>query len=162
MADLDEIQNPKRFIHRDMILAIVQARMESTRLPGKVLKKVAGMSLIEILFYRLSKSKKINKIILATSKSSENNELANLVEKLGYGVYRGSENNVLDRYYQAAKHYMPDIVVRITGDCPITEPKIIDSIIGEFESNNTDYTSNVFPASYPDGLDVEVFSFAAL
>ena len=145
-----------------MIIAIIQARMESTRLPGKVLKKVAGKSLIEILLHRLSRSRKIDKIILATSKNNENDELTNLIEKQGYGVYRGSENDVLDRYYRAAKQYNPEIVVRITGDCPIVEPKVVDLIIGEFEKNKTDYTSNIGPPTYPDGLDVEVFTFVAL
>ena len=88
-------------------LAIVQARVGSTRLPGKVLKKVNGKTLIEILFHRLSKTKKIDKIILATSKSSENDSLTKMIEKLGHDVFRGAENDVLSRYFETANKYQP-------------------------------------------------------
>ena len=144
------------------ILAIIQARVGSTRLPGKVLKEINGKSLIEILFHRLSQSKKIDKIILATSINKESDPLANLVEKLGYDVFRGSENDVLGRYYSAAKMYHPESVVRITGDCPIIDPKLVDEIIYLYEKENADYVSNTNPPTYPDGLDVEVFSFDSL
>lgn len=144
------------------ILAIVQARMGSTRLPGKALKKVNGKPLIEILLYRLSLAKKIDKIILATSENSENDELANLVEKLEYEVYRGSEDDVLDRYYRAAKKYQPTSIVRITGDCPIIDPELVDEVIDLYHNKNVDYASNTEPPTFPDGLDTEVFSFAAL
>ena len=112
-----------------MILAIVQARMGSTRLPGKVLKEVNGKSLIQILLYRLSLAKRIDKIILATSKSSENDKLTEFVEKLGFDVFRSSEEDVLERYYHAAKYYCTDTVVRITGDCPIIDPILVDNVI---------------------------------
>ena len=144
------------------ILAIVQARMGSTRLPGKVMKKVNGKSLIEILFHRLSNSKKLDKIILATSKNSEDDSLAQMIEKLGFDVFRGSENDVLNRYFEAAKKYQPQTIVRITGDCPIIDPSIIDEAISSFEEENADYASNTDPPTYPDGLDVEVFSFNSL
>ena len=144
------------------VLAIVQARVGSTRLPGKVLKKVNGKPLIEILFHRLSQSKNIDKIILATSASAENDTLAHMVEKLGFDVFRGSENNVLERYYSAAKKYQPEMVVRITGDCPIIGPKLVDEIISLYEKENADYASNTNPPTYPDGLDVEVFSIDSL
>ena len=81
---------------------------------------------------------------------------------MGFIVFRGNEKDVLDRYYQAGKKYNPDVVVRITGDCPMIDPELVDQIIYEFEKNGTDYTSNIIPPTYPDGLDVEVFSFAAL
>ena len=144
------------------VLAIVQARVSSTRLPGKVLKKVNGKPLIEILFHRLSKSKKIDEIILATSESSENDSLANLIKKRGYDVFRGSENDVLGRYFEAANKYQPKSVVRITGDCPIIDPAIIDEVISLYEKENANYASNTNPPTYPDGLDVEVFSFYSL
>ena len=102
-------------------LAIIQARMNSTRLPGKVLKKVNDLTLIEILLQRLSQSKLIDKIILATSKSDSNNILEKKVTKLGYEVFRGSEENVLERFYQAAKIQKAKTIVRITGDCPIID-----------------------------------------
>ena len=144
------------------IIAIVQARMGSARLPGKVLKEVNGKPLIEILFHRLPHSKKIDKIILATSNSKENDHLAKIVEKLGFEVFRGSEDDVLDRYYEAAKPYSPEAVVRITGDCPIIDPQLVDEIIGLYQENNVDYVSNTSPPTYPYGLDTEVFSFKAL
>jgi len=144
------------------IIALVQARMGSARLPGKVIKRIDGYPLIEILFKRLSNSKKIDKYILVTTNSSEDNELAELVEKMGFIVFRGDEKDVLDRYYQAGKKYNPEVVVRITGDCPMIDPELVDQTIYEFENNVTDYTSNIIPPTYPDGLDVEVFSFAAL
>ena len=145
-----------------MILAIVQARMESTRLPGKVLKIINGKPLIEILLRRLSRSKKIDKIILATSENKENNMLAKHVAELGYDVFRGSEPDVLDRYYQSAKPLEPTTVVRITGDCPIIDPQLVDEVIGLYQENNVDYASNAEPPTFPDGLDTEVFSFTAL
>ena len=144
------------------VLAIVQARMGSTRFPGKVLKEVNGKSLIEILFTRLGKSKIIDKIILATSTNVENNFLAETVEKLGFDVFRGSENDVLDRYYQAAREYNSEVVVRITGDCPIIDPRLVDSVIKLYQESNVDYVSNTAPPTYPDGMDTEVFSFVAL
>jgi glutamate-1-semialdehyde aminotransferase/spore coat polysaccharide biosynthesis protein SpsF (cytidylyltransferase family) len=144
------------------VLAIVQAREGSTRLPGKVLKEVNGIPLIEILFRRLSQSKKIDKIILATSNNKENDILSETVENLGFDVFRGSEDDVLDRYYKAAKKYRPSSIVRITGDCPIIDPQLVDEVIGLYQENNVDYVSNTEPPTYPDGLDTEVFSFTAL
>ena len=119
-----------------MILGIVQARMNSTRFPGKVLKKINGKPLIEILFHRLSRSEKIDKVILATSDSKENDRLAETVTKLGFDVFRGSEDDVLDRYYQAAKVYKPQVVVRITGDCPIIDPEVVDKVIESYQKTN--------------------------
>ena len=144
------------------VVAIVQARMSSKRLPGKVLKTIDEKPLIEILLYRLSHSKAINTIILATSENPENDVLAATVEKMGYDVFRGSEDDVLDRYYHAAKWYGAEIVVRITGDCPIIDPNVVDGVVECFIKNNVDYASNVEPPTYPDGLDVEAFSFFAL
>lgn len=145
-----------------MILAIVQARMGSTRLPGKVLKDINGKPLIEILLHRLSLSKKIDKIILATSKNSEDNLLTEIVQQLGFDVYRGSEQDVLDRYYQASIKYNPKVIIRVTGDCPIIDSKLVDSVIYKFFISNVDYASNTMPRTFPDGLDLSVFSFSTL
>ena len=109
-----------------MIIAIVQARMGSKRLPGKVLLKVNGKTLIEILMQRLLLSKKIEKIVLATSKKKENDPLVEEVKDLGFKVYRGSENDVLDRYFNVAKKFKANVIVRITGDCPLIDPYLID------------------------------------
>lgn len=136
--------------------------MGSKRLPGKVLERVCGRALIEVLLSRLVRSGHIETIVLATGDSKENDILTEFVESLGYPVFRGSETDVLDRYYQAAKHYRPAEVVRVTGDCPLIDPTIVDSVIELFRESGADYASNIAPPTFPDGLDVEVFSFEAL
>jgi len=145
-----------------MILAIVQARMNSTRLPGKVMKKILRKPLIGYLLERLGKSKKVNKIVIASSRKRNNDELCKYVKRLGLDVYRGEEDDVLDRYYQAASQFNPDAIVRISGDCPLIDYKVIDRVISYYLKGNFDYVSNVNPPTYPDGLDTEVFSFKAL
>jgi glutamate-1-semialdehyde 2,1-aminomutase len=144
------------------VLAIVQARMGSTRFPGKVMEPACGKPLIEILFHRLSLSNKIDKIILATSINKENDTLSEFIEKLGFEVFRGSEYDVLDRYYQIAKLHSPKTVLRITGDCPLIDPKIVDKSINQFEQEQVDYLNNTTPPTYPDGMDVEIFNFETL
>ncbi len=145
-----------------MVLAIVQARMGSTRLPGKVMKKAVGKTMIEHLLDRLSRSELIDKIVMATSEQTINDPLENLVNGLGYEVFRGSENDVLDRFYRVALKYNPDIVVRITGDCPLICYEVTDKTIDYFISSDYDYVYNAgLPPiynSYPGGLDTEVFS----
>ena len=145
------------------IIAIVQARMGSTRLPNKVMLSVGrNTPMIEVLFSRLNQSKEIDKIILATSIDPCNQPLVSHVSNLGFEVFQGSEDDVLDRYYQAALKYGPDVIVRITGDCPLVDPNIVDIVINTYKKKETDYTCNTSPPTYPDGLDVEVFSFSAL
>jgi glutamate-1-semialdehyde 2,1-aminomutase len=144
------------------VIAVVQARMGSVRFPNKVMQLIKGVPMIELLLDRLSMTPSIDKIILATSIDPRNRKLAKLVSKLGYELYQGSEDDVLDRYYQAAKVYEADVVVRITGDCPLIDPDVVETIIKSFDPSSLDYVSNVHPPTYPDGLDVEVFSFAAL
>ena len=143
-------------------LAIVQARMGSNRLPGKALKKVCNLPLIQILFERLNQSKKINKLILATTTKKEDDILEKLINRIGFDVYRGSEKDVLDRYFNAAINYCPKNIVRITGDCPLVDPDIVDGVIDLFLKTESDYCSNVIPPSFPDGLDVEVFKMEVL
>ncbi len=144
------------------ITAIVQARMGSTRLPNKVMRRMLGVPMIELLLNRLSQSKQIDRIILATSQDKRNQPLVSHVRGLGYEVYQGSEDDVLDRYYQAACLVQPEIIVRITGDCPLIDPEIVDRAITTFQESKVDYLSNTNPPTYPDGLDVEVFTFTAL
>jgi glutamate-1-semialdehyde 2,1-aminomutase len=144
------------------ILAIVQARMGSTRFPGKVMRSILGIPMIELLLNRLSQSKLLDGIILATSQAPINQPLVDRVQGLGYEVYQGSEDDVLDRYYQAAAVCKPEIVIRITGDCPLVDPELVDRAIATFQQSNADYLSNVSPPTYPDGLDIEVFTFNAL
>jgi glutamate-1-semialdehyde 2,1-aminomutase len=144
------------------IVAIVQARMGSTRLPNKVMKPIAGVPMIELLLARLAKSKQIDQIVLATSTDEHNTPLVEHVQKLGYVCVRGSESDVLDRYLIAARHVQADVVVRITGDCPLIDPKLVDQVITQFKTESVDYLSNIAPPSYPDGLDTEVFTLQAL
>ena len=119
--------------------------------------------LIEILFHRLSKSSQIDKIILATSINEENNTLSEQIQNIGFDVFRGSEKDVLCRFYQAAKQYNPQTIVRVTGDCPIIDPGLVDEVIDFFYQDPVhDYVSNVCPPTFPDGLDVEVFSMNSL
>jgi glutamate-1-semialdehyde 2,1-aminomutase len=143
-------------------IAIVQARMGSTRFPNKVMHPICGVPMIELLLHRLSQAKRVDEIILATSEDPRNSALIAHVKQLGYPVYQGSEDDVLERYYQAAKAYQPDCVVRITGDCPLIDPEIVDAIVSLFESQSIDYLSNTSPPTFPDGLDTEVFTFKSL
>ncbi len=144
------------------VVAIVQARMGSTRLPNKVLKPIAGQTMIEVLLSRLARATQIDEIMVATSLDRQNQPLAEVVTKLGYRCYAGSENDVLDRFLQAARAASADVVVRITGDCPLTDPLLVDEVIKQFKLAGVDYFSNTSPPSFPDGLDIEVFTFAAL
>jgi glutamate-1-semialdehyde 2,1-aminomutase len=145
-----------------MIVAIVQARLGSTRFPNKVMRRIGGVPMIELLLGRLAKAKRLNKIILATTDSAKDQPLADFVGGLGYEVFRGSEMDVLDRYYQAARPHRPSTVVRITGDCPLLDPELVDDVIAAYLAQSVDYMSNTRPPTYPDGLDVEVFSFDSL
>lgn len=144
------------------IVGIVQARMGSTRLPGKVLELIGERSLIETLMERLSASRRLDRIVLATSIDGANDPLCEKVTSMGHRVYRGSEKDVLERFYLASKEAGAKTVVRITGDCPLVDPALVDEVIDLYTTAGVDYASNVLPASYPDGLDVEVFSFSAL
>jgi len=151
------------FVEPDMnVVAIVQARMGSTRFPNKVMKPIAGKPMIELLLSRLSRSSEINEIILATSIDPRNQPLVDHLEALGYRCHRGSETDVLDRYLQAARSAKADVVVRITGDCPLVDPGLVDEAIRLFKTTGVDYFSNIAPPTYPDGLDIEVFTMAAL
>jgi glutamate-1-semialdehyde 2,1-aminomutase len=143
-------------------IAIVQARMGSTRFPNKVMRTIAGVPMIELLLGRLSKSKLIDRIILATTIDPRDLPLVDHVRKLGYEVFQGSENDVLDRYYHAAKPHQPDTVVRITGDCPLIDPDLVDQTIAAYKTQGVDFLSNARLPTFPDGLDTAVFSFSAL
>ena len=144
------------------VVAIVQARMGSTRLPGKVMMPIHGEPMIGLLLARLSRSREIDQIIVATSIDERNKPLADYVSSLGYTCETGSEHDVLDRYFQAARKHGADVVVRITGDCPLVDPALVDEVIRGFKAARGDYFSNIDPPTYPDGLDIEVFTFVAL
>lgn len=144
------------------VVAIVQARLGSVRLPKKVLKPITGKPMIELLLKRLSKSKELSDIVVATSNRTENDELESLIETLDFKCTRGSEHDVLSRFYESAKSCQADVVVRITGDCPLVDPELVDKCVREYIKNDIDYFSNIDPVTYPDGLDIEVFSFECL
>ena len=144
------------------VVAIVQARMGATRLPNKVMKLIGGVPMIELLLSRLSLATEVNQIIVATSVDGRNQPLVDQARRLGFECIQGSENDVLDRYLQAAKAAKADVVIRITGDCPLVDPALVDEAIRQFKAAGVDYLSNTSPPSYPDGLDIEVFTYAAL
>ncbi|MEO8017094.1 MAG: aminotransferase class III-fold pyridoxal phosphate-dependent enzyme [Pseudomonadota bacterium] len=144
------------------VVAVVQARMGSTRFPKKVMQPIGGVPMIGVLIERLSRARRIDQIVLATSDADRDAPLAEYVRGLGLPVYCGSEQDVLDRYYQAAAQAGADFVVRITGDCPLIDGGLVDQVIAKLVDSGVDYASNVAPSTYPDGLDVEAFRFAAL
>lgn len=143
-------------------VAIIQARMGSSRLPNKIMAAIGEHYLIEILLARLSRSKRIDQIVVATTTNDVDTPLAQHIEKLNFMCFRGSENDVLDRYVKAAREYGADVVVRITGDCPLIDPSIVDKCIKHFCTEGKDYCSTIRPPTFPDGLDVEVMSLRAL
>ena len=144
------------------VVAIIQARMGSTRLPNKVMKPINGVPMIELLMHRLSKTPSLDQIVVATSDHLRNQPLVNHIEALGYVCQRGSETDVLDRYLKAAQACDADIVIRITGDCPLVDSILVEEAIRQFKLQQVDYICNNYPPSYPDGLDIEIFRFAAL
>ncbi len=142
--------------------ALVQARLRSSRLPGKALMSLQGMSIIEIILKRLKKSKELDGIIVLTSTEPEDDALAYAVEQHQVPCFRGSEDDVLDRYYQAARYYDINHIVRITGDCPLIDPGLIDRMIKSYHQSDADLITNQISNSFPDGLDVCIFSFDSL
>lgn len=148
------------------IVCIMQARTGSTRLPKKILKKVKNKTILEHDIERVLEAKTLNKLVIATTEKTEDDVIVEIAEKYSVGHFRGSEDNVLSRYYFAAKKYNAEIVIRITSDCPLIDPEIIDDMVDEFiklrSIENIDYLSNKIKMTFPRGLDVEVFSFDAL
>ena len=139
--------------------------MGSTRLPGKVMMLVDGEPLLKFQVDRIKLSKKIDKIIIATSKLPIDDEIKLFCNSYGIECYRGSEVDVLDRYFEAAKFFNANLIVRITADCPLIDPKVIDRLVKLHESSMADYSSNTVPpdtSTWPDGSDVEVFTYKAL
>jgi len=145
-----------------MILAILQARVSSTRLPGKVLKPILGMPMIFRQIERLKHAKKIDKLIVATSVDPSDDKLATACHHFGVACYRGNLNDVLDRFYGAAQQDKPEHIVRLTGDCPLADPEIVDKVIKHHLQGKYDYTSNTIEPTYPDGLDAEIMTYSCL
>lgn len=148
------------------VLCIIQARLGSTRLPKKVLKKLEDKSVLSHVVYRVKQSKLIDQIIVATTNQKEDDQIVKECLKIGVEYYRGDEKNVLSRYYEAALDKNCEIIVRITSDCPLIDPEIIDKMIKYFNDENKkyqlDYLSNSLEETFPRGFDVEVFTFNSL
>lgn len=142
---------------------IIQARMTSTRLPGKVLKPIKqDLTMLECVINRVRLATMIDKIIVATTTNSTDDPIVELCHKLEINVYRGSENDVLSRYYEAAQRYKLSSIIRITSDCPAIDPQIIDKVCIFYLTNHFDYVSNVVKRTFPRGLDVEIFSYNSI
>lgn len=144
------------------ILAITQARYGSSRLPGKILKEIEGKTLLELHLSRIIQSKLITKLKVATTNEPDTHKIEDVCKKLNIDVFKGSLEDVLERFYFAAKYENPDWVVRLTSDCPLIDAVVIDKVIEFALYNNCDYASNTLNPTYPDGIDVEVFKYSVL
>ncbi len=144
------------------ISAIIQARIGSTRLPAKVLKNLCGKPILWHVWNRLKQARNIDEIIIATTTLPEDDDIQFFCEQNGILFSRGSSDDVLSRYYDAAKKFHADIIIRITADCPLIDPLVVDNTIALFASQNCDYASNCIKRTFPRGFDTEVFSFSVL
>jgi hypothetical protein len=144
------------------MIAIIQARVDSSRLPGKVLMEINKKSLVEIIYKRLKKTKKIKKILFVIPGDKKNLILKKKLKNLKIPFFKGSNSNVLKRYYDAAKKYNAENIIRITADCPLVDIGIINNMINIFINKKIDYISNNNPPTFPHGLDVEIFNFFSL
>lgn len=143
-------------------VAIIQARMGSTRLPEKVLMDIGNEPMLWHVYERARRSSLVDEVLVATSTESGDDAVAEFCEKRSIPCFRGSEADVLDRYYRAASSRGADAVVRITADCPLLSPPVVDRVVRTYESDESAYVSNTLEYTHPDGLDVEVFSYDAL
>ena len=144
------------------LVCVIEARMSSSRLPGKVLKEILGRPTLELLIERLKRSKRIDEIVVATSTHPEDNAIAKVAAKAGVKCYQGSLDDVLTRVIEAVESVNGDIIVEITGDCPLADHVIIDELVDKYLKSGADYASNVLEATYPAGMDVQVFSLKVL
>jgi len=150
----------------ELVVCIIQARMGSSRLPGKVLKDICGQPMLGWVVKRAKQSEKTDQVVVATTQDSEDDPVEDFCSKNAIACYRGSTFDVLDRYYQAARLFEADIIVRVTGDCPLIDPALIDGAIAELQAGELDFVANRLPPPYqrtfPIGLDVEVATIKAL
>lgn len=148
------------------VVAIIQARMSSTRLPGKVLKTVSGRTMLHRMLERVRRAKTVDQVVVATTTDPSDDAIVRASRRYDVEVFRGSLPDVLDRYYQAAKLYQADIIVRLTGDCPLIDPQLIDDVVNALIENQVDLACNRLPPpfsrTYPIGLDVEACTFTVL
>ena len=145
-----------------MIITLIQARMSSTRLPGKVLKLVRGKSVLARVVERVRRARTPQVIAVATTTNTSDDAIERACAALSTLCFRGQEDDVLDRFYVAAKLYGGEAIMRVTADCPLIDPDVIDAVGNLFGRGEHDYVANINPPTYPDGLDVELFTFAAL
>lgn len=145
-----------------IVVAIIQARMTSTRLPGKVMMDIGGQPLLQLMLSRVQKSKHIDKIVVAVPDEPESQPMIDLCQSMGIAVSKGDELDVLSRFAVAAKENGADVVVRLCSDCPLIDPVLIDELIVAFKNQDCDYMNNIEKRSYPDGLDAEIFTIEAL
>ena len=145
-----------------MITAIIQARLSSTRLPKKILYKIDDKNILQHLFSQLSYSTQIENKIIATTNEKIDNKIEEIAESLNIPCFRGNSLNVLDRYYNCAKLFNLDTIVRISGDAPLIDPAIVDRTIEYYKKNDFDYVSNFFKRTFPIGTEIEIFSFKTL
>ena len=144
---------------------IIQARCASTRLPNKILKELpvgSGITVLEQVIRRVRRAKGIKKIVVATTTNKLDDQIVALAKKIGVDVFRGSEDDVLERYYLAAKHYKLSVVVRVTSDCPCIDPQVVDYVMDQFKKSGADYVSNAIERTFVHATDVEIFKFSAL
>lgn len=144
------------------IVCTIEARMRSTRLPGKVLLPVMGRPMLALMIERLQRVSEVDEIVVATTTDHSCDAIADLAARCGVGVYRGSEDDVLDRVLQAARGATADLIVETTGDCPLIDPAIVSRVIQEFRHRDVDYCANVLERTYPRGMDVQVFPLKVL
>lgn len=145
-----------------MILAILQARISSTRLPGKVLLPLFGKPMLARQIERLRRARRIDQLVVATSIDATDDAIAAYCAELGVECFRGALDDVLSRFIGAAEKWSPEHVVRLTADCPLADPEVIDTVITRHLDSSADYTTNANPASFPDGLDAEVVRYSVL
>lgn len=144
------------------IIAIIQARISSTRLPGKVMKQIFGRELLSIVVDRVRKANLVTDVVVATSVKEDDDIIYEWCNKNKVQVFRGSEKNVLSRYYECAKYFEADVIVRVTSDNPLIDSEVIDQVVKIFLDENCDFAANNIVKSFPHGLDVEVISYKAL
>ncbi len=149
------------------VVAIIQARMGSTRLPGKVLRVLGSATVLEHVIHRVRRAPNIDDVVVATTESPNDVAIVEEARRLGVNVFCGSEVDVLSRYYFAAKQVNADVVLRVTSDCPLLDPEVMRAMVDKFQTlqrdyESVDYLSNTLTRTYPRGLDVEVFTFEAL
>lgn len=142
--------------------AIIQARMGSSRLPGKVLAEIGGKPMLSYVVSRARQARRLDALVVATSRNANDDPIAGWCREAGVSCFRGDEHDVLDRYRSAASAFGFDVIVRLTADCPLLDPAVIDHVIDEFRGGDFDYVSNTIAPSYPDGLDTEVVRRDAL